>query len=434
MTQPLRLSRRRFLELTAAAAAATVPVWACRTKEGALVHGDVDADEFAEYAARAPADTPLVKAPWINVTAAGALRMRFETPAVDGGIGVRLTPTFADGRAVDVVTRPTTRTTNWAFPGAILDVAYADRAGTFTLHEAVFEGLQPGGTYRWELIGLDGGPTGTVKAPPGAGEGFRLAWVADTMHPRFARNVERIAPEAPDLVIHGGDIQYTSNPLDTWNGMFAAANALTSRAPIHFCVGNHEEDVPGEYTSTFVPLLGGQGAVLDGEAHWFRWGPIAFVLLDSEHRFESETPQLAALKALLPQLEADATIKRIVVGFHKPYYTFSRHDPRMDMRAALHPLFKGSKVGLVLTGHCHSYERFEVDGLTYVVDGGGGALLYDVNENTEAIGAARPAEIALRKVGSTTFGSTLIDFSAEGGISGRRIALDGKITDTFSIA
>ena len=46
------------------------------------------------------------------------------------------------------------------------------------------------------------------------------------------------------------------------------------------------------------------------------------------------------------------------------------------MRQAWHDKFSGAGVPLVLSGHSHNYERLVVDGVTYVVTGGGSSQLY----------------------------------------------------------
>ena len=52
------------------------------------------------------------------------------------------------------------------------------------------------------------------------------------------------------------------------------------------------------------------------------------------------------------------------------------------MREALAPLFEQYGVDVVFTGHNHNYERNEVNGVTYIVTGGGGApALYKTEES-----------------------------------------------------
>ena len=42
------------------------------------------------------------------------------------------------------------------------------------------------------------------------------------------------------------------------------------------------------------------------------------------------------------------------------------------------PLFEGGNVPLVLSGHEHNYERLFLNGVTYIVTGGGSAILYSM--------------------------------------------------------
>ena len=50
------------------------------------------------------------------------------------------------------------------------------------------------------------------------------------------------------------------------------------------------------------------------------------------------------------------------------------------MRQTLSPLFEQYGVDVVFNGHRHNYERNKVNGVTYVVTGGGGAPLYPMLE------------------------------------------------------
>ena len=61
------------------------------------------------------------------------------------------------------------------------------------------------------------------------------------------------------------------------------------------------------------------------------------------------------------------------VFFHIPLYSCGLSgDPDLEARAALHPLFQRHGVDIVFNGHDHNYQRHVVDGVTYVVTGGGG--------------------------------------------------------------
>ena len=77
---------------------------------------------------------------------------------------------------------------------------------------------------------------------------------------------------------------------------------------------------------------------------------------------------------------------------------------------------------LVLSGHAHLYERLEVEGLTYVVNGLGGTI-YAFDE------AAHPASVA-RYNGD--FGALFVAVGG-GALNGRFVTRAGEIVDSWLV-
>lgn len=70
--------------------------------------------------------------------------------------------------------------------------------------------------------------------------------------------------------------------------------------------------------------------------------------------------------------------------FHIPPFTSGYHpDDGIPIRQAWIPLFEEANVALVLSGHDHNYERLELNGITYIVSGGGSNILYDKRDTRE---------------------------------------------------
>jgi acid phosphatase type 7 len=68
------------------------------------------------------------------------------------------------------------------------------------------------------------------------------------------------------------------------------------------------------------------------------------------------------------------------------------------------PLFEKYKVSVVFAGHMHNYQRRIDNGITYIVTGGGGAPLYDLQPgNVPAIASAK----TYHAIDITINGSTL---------------------------
>ncbi len=175
-----------------------------------------------------------------------------------------------------------------------------------------------------------------------------------------------------------------------------------------FIIGNHEyDDYPSgadEFESQYRRFFDQQTGPGTGvHYHELRTGPIAWLLLNSEEDFDDvNSEQWAWARQRLQAAGEDADIKQTVVGFHRPYYTFGERGPRRATRDAVHPILRDAGVALVLNGHEHSYQRFNVDGMVYAVDGGGGALSYSTDEGLPEIEANFPDEVALRQVASPT--------------------------------
>lgn len=132
-----------------------------------------------------------------------------------------------------------------------------------------------------------------------------------------------------------------------------------------------------------IPVLGNHDYGSDEQMHildqlgrersWYveRSGPLRVVVLDSERVEEqAQTEWLAdALEG-----ESRSLPEWTLVALHHPPYSAGYHGSSLDVRDAWAALFAAADVPLVLAGHDHDYQRSEpVDGVTYVVSGGGGA-------------------------------------------------------------
>jgi hypothetical protein len=89
---------------------------------------------------------------------------------------------------------------------------------------------------------------------------------------------------------------------------------------------------------------------------------------------------------------------------------------------ALMPMFEKYRVSAGLFGHDHNYQHYLKNGIHYIVSGGGGAPLYDVD---------RPAAGITQKVVSIeNFVSVRVDGKTA---HVQTIAIDGKVIDEFEL-
>jgi hypothetical protein len=104
----------------------------------------------------------------------------------------------------------------------------------------------------------------------------------------------------------------------------------------------------------------------------FRRGPAHFFALDSEAAFfDLESADEQAFWLETRARASDAPWK--FVYFHHPSYSSGQHGDQEHMQWA----FADWGISAVFTGHDHTYERIERDGITYFVNGLGGQVRYD---------------------------------------------------------
>lgn len=446
----MNLSRRRFLALSAltmtgsALAACEKEASSEEAAEGSgsgatdgSGQGSGGFDRSGEFEGSGSGPTvpalQWVKGPWSMVAGPTSMRVRFET---DRDEEVEVTLVAIDGSRRSGTTTRETRELTLSWPARGLRADHPDRPGSSTLHEVLFTDLQAGERYRVELRAPGASlREGSFRAPPAAGQSFRAIFVADTMWPASERVGAQCATLGADLFLHGGDIQYMTSLVDTWNGYFAYFGGVMGTMASHHAIGNHEYEGFGEFESHFLRLFGGQGAEPPTNGYFaFTFGAARFVFLNSEEDFAVEGgPQTGWLDAELATADADAAIKTVVMVFHRPTYTFGKSAPEVTKRQVLHPRFLRSKVRLVLTGHNHGYERFLVDGVHYVVDAGGGALLTDLNENLDAMELQFPGEAALRVAAESSYGVTILDVAADGTITVERQNDRGAVSERYEV-
>ena len=206
-----------------------------------------------------------------------------------------------------------------------------------------------------------------------------------------AKLVKQMAGEGLDFVIHTGDVVYNAgentSPAEAFAlKYFQPFAPLLHQLPIYAVPGNHEyaqdariDGVP-YYYHVFPSLLdSGQVDPSPSKRRQYYaivYQNIQFIFLDSQVFF-GEKGKTEQEEWLDQRLQDDQT-KYSVVIMHVPLFTSSVIHPKdsQPVRQAWHDKFTGAGVPLVLSGHSHNYERLVVDGVTYVVTGGGSSQLY----------------------------------------------------------
>jgi 3',5'-cyclic AMP phosphodiesterase CpdA len=375
---------------------------------------------------------PLSKEVYVQVLGLDSVRLRFETREE---VTLAIVITGPDG--VETVVEAQRSAQNLVYDGAFLpDTGLLSQGTEHLLHTVILADLTAGGRYSWKVELQDGVSSGSFRVPPAAGEAFSFGWIADTLFDSTTAPIEGLAAARPDIVVHGGDLVYGSYRYENWVSFSQSMAPLTELAPLMPIVGNHEFGRLNEIEEMFDRLYSGQGDSHGARYFAFTYGGLRFIALDTESdrqgMADSVSEQDAWLEAELAAAAADPDIQLIAVGMHRPMYTLSFYwESDATERDARHALFVQHGVSLVFAGHTHAYERFLVDGVTYIVDGGGGGSLYDPTGSSASVESARPGESALQLSSSKSYGYTLVDVAADGSWSLKRYDVtEDELVDT----
>ncbi len=174
-----------------------------------------------------------------------------------------------------------------------------------------------------------------------------------------------------DLVVLAGDNIYPSGDLSLVESTFQRpyAELLRAGVPFHAVLGNHDIR-----TANGAPQVAYKPFGMKGRYYTLRKGPVEFFMLDTNGNTDWQR-QISWLRAVLAQSRAPW---KVVVGHHPIYSSgFYGNDPHLA--AKLTPLMQRHGVQLYINGHEHNYERSKpLQGITYLVVGGGGASLRPV--------------------------------------------------------
>lgn len=239
-------------------------------------------------------------------------------------------------------------------------------------------GLQPNTRYEYDVPG-DGAEKGSFKTAAPAGEPYHFVVFGDTRtrHDVHRRVVDAIVKHgAPDFVLHTGDLVANGNDSAMWPVFFDLEKTLLRETAFFPSLGNHERNSPDFYSFFGVTT----------PYYSFNWGNGHFIVLNSDVGNVAQSAQsrnsfwAEQTRWLEDDLEASQKADfRFVIAHHPPF-------------------------------------------TAYVITGGGGAPLYDVNKPA--------AGITVKAVSTEHF----VTIGVEGKVAHvEAIALDGRKLDEFDL-
>jgi 3',5'-cyclic AMP phosphodiesterase CpdA len=199
---------------------------------------------------------------------------------------------------------------------------------------------------------------------------------------------------ALDMVLLAGDNIYTNGEFSKIKEAFTLPyqDLLKSGVKFYACLGNH--DVRGDVcgsdrgercaaTSTLEIRneevhhpefnMGGQ------RYYTFSKGDIQFFATETNSLANPNSPTRGKQLQWLDQALGKSTAKTKIVFGHHPLYSAGRYGSNAVLIKDVEPILLKHKVKLWVDGHDHNYQRSHpIQGITYLVVGGGGAGLYPI--------------------------------------------------------
>ncbi|HWB10832.1 MAG TPA: metallophosphoesterase [Pirellulales bacterium] len=276
--------------------------------------------------------------------------------------------------------------------------------------------------YAWTLATPEIG--GDVRLPPPSGDRlWSFGFVGDTQLGEGIVDVvfERFEKAEVDFVLHLGDIVDDASSCDQWK--YVLGEARRHHIRLRPVVGNHDRLVGtsdrGETRfREFFPDV-------PDTFYRFSHRGLEFVMLNSERSLLPWTQQGRFLNTVLGDLSDRSSDDTAIVCLHRPVFTCGRRDLANQFlrRVWLHSRLLDTPARLVLSGHHHYYDRTKpLDGITYVVSGGGSHKLYPAADPDQTTAAFR--------AGVNHYG--LVDVYADR-LDVRVLDLDDQELDRFTV-
>lgn len=273
-------------------------------------------------------------------------------------------------------------------------------------------------------------PTDQPTTGPVAGsqdDSVRFAVIGDfgLAGPAAGAVADLVKSWQPDLILTTGDNNYPSGGADTidenigqyygefiapYRGAYGTGAGSNRFFPV---LGNHDLDTEdGRAYLEYFSLPGNE------RYYDFVWGPVHFYALNSDWREPDGIGSSSAQAAWLQQgLESSQSPWKIVYLHAAPYSS-----GRQASTTALRWPFKEWGAHAVIAGHDHTYERLEIGGLPYFVNGLGGGPRYEFVE-------ILPESLVRYR---DDFGAMLVEATAQR-ISYRFINIRGDTIDSIEL-
>lgn len=190
------------------------------------------------------------------------------------------------------------------------------------------------------------------------------------------------------LLVHLGDMVFDGASASEWKEFDRWFAPVFARGiPVIPAVGNHE--YWGNNQKALANLTARFPWLASSRWHARIYESLGLIMIDSnisEYTEADWTRQVAWFDSTLREMEANPNVNAVLVFSHHPPFTNSTtiDDASYLAKSFLPNFFASEKTIAFISGHVHGYERFALNGRTFIVSGGGGGPRLPVHERSKA--------------------------------------------------
>ncbi len=283
-------------------------------------------------------------------------------------------------------------TVRWEGPDSLGGVVTVTGAGGFrerrdmsalhaAFHSVSVDGLKPATGYHYEVEAGSSKAEGDFVTAPDRVVPFDFIAYGDSRsdHAAHTRVISAMQKVRSDFLVNTGDMVGVGGDAEEWDTFFRIEGPLLRDRCMFSSIGNHEMVGGGTraYLQYFRGTPQGGDPPLDVT---MRWSNARFFFVDAMADWSGTSADHQWLARELERSEQEAGVSVRFVVLHVGPYSSGPHGGNPNLASGgVIELLQRHKV-IVIAGHDHLYERGELSGLPYLITGGAGAPLYEIEE------------------------------------------------------
>lgn len=210
---------------------------------------------------------------------------------------------------------------------------------------------------------------------------FRSGWDYWSGGMKYRRPViSGIAAEKADVVLLNGDLVEDGADQDDWELFDKEMKPVFQSLPLLLAaIGNH--DLHGNDDKALENFFSRIKAAQGREYYSVERGPILLIILNSNAPLTPGSEQRTWLEAQLKSVPQ--SVKYVITSMHHPMRTRSRRrgltrghkalPEHVELATWLESVARGARYRIIsFSGHVHNYERYNSNGVMFIVSGGAG--------------------------------------------------------------